>query len=113
MQGKVILDLCSGYQSWAPVAKRLGCTYVAIDLLGDRNVTEHRRMKLREVAAIERAITVEWPKGCMMMELGEQQQQIVRGIEDAGVRMTGGQGTELTEEEFTDRRVMDVLCILP
>lgn len=34
---RVIIDLCSGFQSWAPVAEKYGCVYVAIDVLGDRN----------------------------------------------------------------------------
>ena len=34
--GKVILDLCAGFQSWAPVAAALGCDYVAVDVLGKR-----------------------------------------------------------------------------
>ena len=38
-RGRVILDLCSGFQSWRPVAARLGCDYVAVDVLGDRNPT--------------------------------------------------------------------------
>ena len=34
---RVIVDLCAGFQSWAPVASELDCTYVAIDILGNRN----------------------------------------------------------------------------
>ena len=36
---KVVIDLCSGFQSWAPIAKKYGCIYVAVDVhvLGDRN----------------------------------------------------------------------------
>ena len=35
---KVVVDLCSGFQSWRPVAAEFGCRYVAIDISGDRNV---------------------------------------------------------------------------
>ena len=35
---RVIVDLCSGYQSWKPVASENDCIYVAMDVLGDRNV---------------------------------------------------------------------------
>ena len=35
--GKVIINLCAGFQSWAPVAEMLGCQYVAVDAMGDRN----------------------------------------------------------------------------
>ena len=34
---KGIVDLCSGFQSWRPVALEHGCSYVAVDVLGDRN----------------------------------------------------------------------------
>ena len=37
-KGGVIVDLCSGFQSWKPVAAELGCRYVAVDVEGDRNV---------------------------------------------------------------------------
>ena len=36
----VVIDLCSGFQSWKPVAARLGMRYVAVDVLGDRNKTK-------------------------------------------------------------------------
>ena len=39
LQGKVVIDLCSGFQSWKPVAQKFGCKYIAIDILGDRNKT--------------------------------------------------------------------------
>ena len=35
-QVRVVVDLCSGFQSWKPVALERGCTYVAVDLAGDR-----------------------------------------------------------------------------
>ena len=41
---KVIVDLCAGFQSWAPVAHDLHCTYVAIDVLGDRNSRKARSL---------------------------------------------------------------------
>ena len=34
----VVIDLCSGFQSWRPVAEELGCRYVAVDIMGDRDV---------------------------------------------------------------------------
>jgi len=34
---KVILDLCSGFQSWRDVAAKLGCKYIAVDICGDRD----------------------------------------------------------------------------
>ena len=37
LKGKVIIDLCAGFQSWAPVADKFKCKYVAIDIVGDRN----------------------------------------------------------------------------
>ena len=37
-QRKVIIDLCAGFQSWAPVADAFGCQYIAIYVMGDRNV---------------------------------------------------------------------------
>ena len=37
-RGKVIIDLCSGFQSWLPVARKYGCTYVAVDVLGNRDL---------------------------------------------------------------------------
>jgi len=36
LEGRVVLDLCAGFQSWAPVAAKLGCKYVAVDVLGAR-----------------------------------------------------------------------------
>ena len=38
LSDRVVLDLCAGFQSWAPVAKKFGCKYIAIDVLGDRNL---------------------------------------------------------------------------
>ena len=35
----VVLDLCAGSQSWAPVARKFGCRYIAVDVLGDRNLS--------------------------------------------------------------------------
>jgi len=37
LKGKVIIDLCAGFQSWAPVADKFKCKYVAVDIVGDRN----------------------------------------------------------------------------
>jgi hypothetical protein len=36
-KARIILDLCSGFQSLRPIATRLGCSYIAVDLVGDRN----------------------------------------------------------------------------
>ena len=35
-RAKVVVDLCSGFQSWRPVAMAHGCGYLAVDVLGDR-----------------------------------------------------------------------------
>ena len=32
--GDVVVDLCAGFQSLAPVAREFGCRYVAVDILG-------------------------------------------------------------------------------
>ena len=75
-QGKVIVDLCAGYQSWAPVAERLGCTYVAIDLLGDRNVTHHKRMGHRKIALTTRVEGSSIPE--LTMEELEELEVLIR-----------------------------------
>ena len=75
-QGKVIVDLCAGYQSWAPVAERLGCTYVAIDLLGDRNVTHHKRMGHRKIALTTRVEESKIPE--LTMEELEELEVLIR-----------------------------------
>lgn len=36
---RVVLDLCSGWQSLKPLALQMGFDYVAVDIRGDRNLT--------------------------------------------------------------------------
>ena len=35
---KIVIDLCSGWQSMRPVCEKLGLDYIAVDIEGDRNV---------------------------------------------------------------------------
>lgn len=39
----VIIDLCAGFQSWRPVAAKHGFRYVAVDVMGDRNLPRTRK----------------------------------------------------------------------
>ena len=40
-RARIVIDLCSGYQSLGPIAQKLGCTYIAVDMVGDRNLDLH------------------------------------------------------------------------
>ena len=33
----IVVDLCSGWQSYRPVCEALGLSYIAVDIMGDRN----------------------------------------------------------------------------
>ena len=35
---KIVIGLCSGWQSMRPVCEKLGLDYIAVDIEGDRNV---------------------------------------------------------------------------
>ena len=43
---RVIVDLCAGFQSWKPVAAEMNCIYVAVDVLGDRNVRRYHGVNM-------------------------------------------------------------------
>jgi len=56
---KVVLDLCSGFQSWKETALKAGCRYVAVDNLGDRahrlrpeDKTEEEVSKCKRASAV-------------------------------------------------------------
>ena len=71
-------------------------------------------MKMREVATIEPLVQEVGPVCSTLLELGEQQQRIVDCIRSTGTYAEdqgrgGRQGTGITEEEFTVRRIEDVL----
>ena len=40
MEGKVVLDLCAGFQSLREQVLKMGAKYVAVDIAGERNVKE-------------------------------------------------------------------------
>ena len=41
----VFIDLCAGWQSWKPICEEFGLTYVAVDIMGNRN---NKKVQSRE-----------------------------------------------------------------